>query len=337
MNELTQGLYRAIDIARHAPSSHNSQPWRVNIISDDKSQLIAAIGFDSTRMLTTLPKLNDEMFISLGVFTGFLKKTLTAQSIEAKVQWVQKGYNIIQITLTKAAINHAYYFDESLIIERHTARGPYLSTGLSNDQKYTLSESMQGNIECRFIESLAEKQKIKSLVNDYAGLDFANKAVWAETYRHIQFANQHKDHGFTLKHLFGDVSSIFEAAFRLGFHPKNHFLYQALGMPNRLAKGLADLMEKTPCFFALTIKEEMPKAFYTTGLSLADFMYQATELGLSINPVSVLLQNDTPRKKLESLIANDRKIAFFARIGIAEHQGIASARRSKESICSTYI
>ena len=49
--------------SRHAPSSHNTQPWKVTIEGP-----LVTIGYDSTRQLSVGDPDKRELFISLGCF-----------------------------------------------------------------------------------------------------------------------------------------------------------------------------------------------------------------------------------------------------------------------------
>jgi hypothetical protein len=61
--KLLKDIYKAIDTARYSPSSHNTQPWKINITDD-----FIYLGYDPNRHLRVGDPEKRELFMSLGCF-----------------------------------------------------------------------------------------------------------------------------------------------------------------------------------------------------------------------------------------------------------------------------
>lgn len=344
--KFTSDLRKAIHIARLAPSSHNSQPWLVNVIDSnhrhfttvniepDNSYYIA-IEFDSERVLSSLAKLNDEMYISCGIFTQYVCLCLSHSGYQSTITWVDKGNTIAIIKIQyHAEVLTSQLLPSKLIQKRLTNRGAYTSARISTKMHSSLKNyARQYDKNLILINDESHIRHVSNLTEQYAGLDFSNKKAWRETYRHIHFNKKgHHESGFYLAHLFGDVSWLFSVFFRLFFHPDNHKFYTFLRLHRHMAKGLSTLIAKTPQLIAITVKDETPENFWEVGLSLGYMMLKAEESGFSFHPISVLTQHNEPRSKLNAVLKTNQKVAFLARLGIPNIATSDSPRRSVDSV-----
>lgn len=344
-SNVDQCIQKAIDIARHAPSSHNCQPWSVNRLDSIPDSLnietfenshFITISFDSTRVLNSLPSLTREMYTSCGIFSALLVKALVCMGYQCDEHWQDKNGLILLLHILPKTIPDKISLDQLQVTssKRLTNRGVYQDTKINASQYVSLMEGAKKDvITCQLINDPNVITNIAQLIQSHAGLDFSNRKVWQETYGFIRFnENKTVEDGFYMRNLFGPVSWIFTQTFKILFHPKNHWLSKIIGLPNYMAKGLAELVHTTPQIIALTAKSDSNLSCWLLGKELASLWLKAQEQGLSFHPLSVLLQNEIPRKKLTQLLSYEENVLFIARLGIAQSPASRAPRREVSSI-----
>ncbi|AVJ19729.1 prodigiosin biosynthesis protein PigM [Serratia sp. JUb9] len=331
-------LQHALDIARLAPSSHNCQPWSVHY---DVVTRCGTLAIDRRRALCGLPSLEREMLMSCGIFFEYLSALLGYAGRPIEWRWVGDGHGTasdVLIAFSPAAERRAdadaHRLLTQAIAQRHTARSCYQPTRINDEQYIRLKELFAGTAATLSIEQDASlRADIAQLIARHAALDFADRRAWQETYQFIRFDERRPaDDGFCLHHLFGPVSGSFKYAFRLAFHPRLHRFTTGLRLPERMAKGLADLVAQGPQYLAIGLKEECNEALFMTGMRLGRLWLVLQDWGWGLHPLSVLVQHAAPRRELAAALALDEQPVFFARFGHLQQPGSATPRRSWQNI-----
>lgn len=334
-NDFVSSLHKAIDIARFAPSSHNCQPWQVKLVASNEQAIYFDVLFDETRMLNSLPSLNREMYLGCGIFTEFLLQALECQGFITKATWLDDTSRLVSVE----AIAKSEPDDEALnnlanlIKSRRTLRAPYQSPQIPDDLTRNLQSDNQfnGNI---LIHSGSGKMKvIAELVKYYASLDFSNRDAWRETFRYICFdEKEEREDGFYFSNLFGQTSSWFRWAFRLGLHPVNHRFYSLLKLPSMMASNFAKLISDEGHLMTLTVGDESPESLFSAGQMLGRFTLTVQQMEWVMHPMSVLVQHDEPRYQLSDFLCLQQPLVYVARLGQCSGAASASPRRSIDSI-----
>ncbi|MGH7142339.1 MAG: hypothetical protein ACREF5_02620 [Candidatus Saccharimonadales bacterium] len=121
---LSLPLEKILDISRHSPSSHNTQPWKVQIKNSE-----AYIGFDPSRQLLVGDPEKRELFISLGCFIESF--VCSAAELGYRVRYQFLGYNpraFVRLSLNKASPDSEAW--SKLIKSRRSDRRFYQSKKL---------------------------------------------------------------------------------------------------------------------------------------------------------------------------------------------------------------
>ncbi|VEA70687.1 Nitroreductase family [Serratia rubidaea] len=333
-----RALQRALDIARLAPSSHNCQPWLVHYDAATRSGTLA---IDRRRALRGLPSLEREMLMSCGIFFEYLSALLGYAGRPIDWRWVGDGRHAASDTLIVfspaaelAPDADAHRLLAQAITQRHTARSVYQPTRIDDEQYMQLNALFAGTAATLSIEpDVPQRAEIARLIARHAALDFADRRAWQETYQFIRFDERRPaDDGFCLHHLFGPVSTSFKYTFRLAFHPRLHWLTTGLRLPERMAKGLADLVAQGPQYLAIGLQEESREALFMVGMRLGRLWLVLQDWGWGLHPLSVLVQHAAPRRELAAALALDEQPVFFARFGHLQQPGSATPRRSWQNI-----
>lgn len=334
-NDLIDSLCLAIDIARFAPSSHNCQPWQINVISVDNNRMQFDILFEQSRLLTGLPSLNREMYLSCGVFSEYLLQALKYLGFKVKSYWCGDTAQLLQVEaqlqLQSASDKEALARLELLVKTRRTLRFPYHSTNLPEELIYQVKHNFNGNIAIH--SGTGTMKMVACLVKYYARLDFSDRKAWSETFDYICFDEKaEREDGFYFSSLFGKTSYWFRWAFRLVLHPTNHRMYSFFGLPNIIAKNFAKLIREDGYVITLTVVNESPKSLFSAGRDLGRISLVVQGIGWSMHPLSVLVQHDEPRGQLSDCLGLNQPLVYVARLGLCHEDAGMVARRPTHSI-----
>lgn len=341
-------LRRAVDVARWAPSSHNSQPWKVTHLADrekrpDLPVLPAGhepvlLSLDADRMLTGLPSLRFEMYLSCGLFLGLLVEALEALGHPSEAHWLCDGTRadgaeggagdlvLLSVGPRGRAREDDFGRLHALATARRTLRGPFRNEPVGRPDAAELLRPhwprwLTGDGVAMRTEFGKEAiTRVGRLVETYGALDFSNHAAWSETYRYIHF-DQRKpaEDGFYLSSLVGPVSETKSRLMRIAFSPAAMQALRVFGLPRRLARELGALVAGSPGLLSCWMPEARPgaRALVQAGARLMEVWLNAQRLGMAIHPVSVMLQHDEPRREIETLFGASGRAVFLARFGYA--------------------
>ncbi|WP_125779124.1 prodigiosin biosynthesis protein PigM [Pseudoalteromonas rubra] len=335
-------LAEAIQLARLAPSSHNCQPWTVHF---DPVIHCGYLAIDKRRKLTGLPSLEREMLLSCGIFFHFLEQLVRLRGYPLHWRWCDAQEQQALAGEDRALIRFmpgpeqpqqqsAFASLSEQLQQRHTVRSAYRNTALSAQQHSELNTLLKPYpVTLGIYYQHTHGKALAQLTQTYAGLDFANRAAWRETYSYIRFdeRRQYED-GFYLHNLFGPVSGGFKTFFKVAFHPRLSGLNKLLGLPGKMAQGLAELVEAGPQYLALSTTKEGDEALFRAGLGLGAMWLRLQQWGWAMHPISVLVQHDNARQALAKSLSQAELPVFFARFGEPNESGSPAPRRHWQSI-----
>ncbi|TDT28120.1 hypothetical protein EV562_115131 [Streptomyces sp. BK208] len=228
-------------------------------------------------------------------------------------------------------------------LARRTHRGAYrpepVPAELLRDLAGTVSPDGERDlIRVRHLTEPQELRAFASFVARHAGRDFGHRAAWRETHsflrRDLADATARGD-GFTPDQLFGPMSRPRRAALRCALAPATMRLLGKVGYHRVLAAGLADLVRRTPAMVTMGFAGPEPgrAELLRGGERLADYWWRATRHGLSLHPVSIVVQHDDLRGRLERELSLPGRTFFVSRVGAAERPAPRSHRRDDAARC----
>src|SRR5262249_8090546 len=124
---LTPALTAVLTGAAHAPSGHNTQPWKVKILAADA----LLIRSDPQRWLRAVDPANRELLLALGAFAETLAQAAEAQGWHADLAAVATAptdSDIWRVALAPAAERSTT--SSALITRRATTRTPFTTRAL---------------------------------------------------------------------------------------------------------------------------------------------------------------------------------------------------------------
>ncbi|AZM60896.1 MULTISPECIES: RedV protein [unclassified Streptomyces] len=230
---------------------------------------------------------------------------------------------------------------------RRTHRGPYRNTALGHGTLDALTRAVaappgaeRDGIAVRHLTSAQDRASFADLLGRHAGRDFSHPGAWRETHAYVRWsaaeARRHRD-GFTADQLFGPLTPPQRLRKRLTLAPPVMRALCLAGYQHRLAAHTAEAVRRrTPAVVALGITEDPdgPSGVAEQlrgGERLLDYWLAATEAGLSLHPLSIVVQHDDLRRETAALFGLAGHPFFVSRLGISPGEAPASLRRPESA------
>ena len=332
-----------------------------------------AVALDQERQLDALPSHRLEMQLSCGAFTQMLTRALACQGwwLERTVLAEDPGsweYGSVpgpvralgeeswRPSWTPLAVLELRYvgvpegslteFGE-LAARRHTHRGPYEDQAVEPALLQRLLSASPGlaaeaPVIIRHLESREQRARFVDFVARTAGHTFSDPAAWREAHRYLRRDQQEAEElgdGCQLDELLGHQPSTTREALRgAALRPSAMRLLRHMGYPRLLASKLAATARHTPVVVTMGLTTANPGAAdgLRGGARLADYWLAATRHGLAMQPLSVLVQTDHLRQRVQSTLALPGRTFFISRLGRpGPEQYPVSPRRPTRSFCHT--
>lgn len=363
-----EALTAAMAVAATSPSSHNCQPWAVARLVSERARAWAAnhhragpgeeflvLALDRTRVIGALPAHRTEMQLSCGLYGRLLRRALAAQgwaaqeiAVPAAVQLRGLGLPAQWAPQRLIRLRHTGEHPESLTrlrttaLRRQTNRGPY---GDRPVDRATLDELLPAEpaappITVRYLRSEHERTEFADFVARHGGRDFAHRQAWRETHSYIRRDEAEaaaRGDGFTMANLFGPMSPGQQLIRRLLLAPATMAALNPVGFPRLLAGQLAAVVRRSPAIAAMSLPHAHTSSadLFTAGEWLCDYWLRATDAGLAMHPVSIVVQHDDLRARLQSRFELPGRMFFLARLGYPVTTFQRSPRRDPATACAT--
>ncbi|WP_406133277.1 RedV protein [Streptomyces anthocyanicus] len=333
--------------------------------ADADEYLVLAL--DRERELTALAAHAVEMEVSCGVHWRILLRTLAAQGwTTAAVRvldgdadpgaaglpgggrpfgagWPTAWTPLCVVALRPGPLSGERPADlHESALARRTHRGPYgrepVAPGLLRDLEEPATPGATAHpVHLRHLTERRDLRAFAAFVARHAGRDFGHRAAWRETHSFVRRDTADataRGDGFTLEQLFGPMSRPRRAAMRLALAPTTMHLLGKVGYHRVLAAGLADVVRHTPAVVTMGFAGQAPTRAEQLegGARLADYWWRATRHGLSLHPISIVLQHDDLRGRLERELSLPGRTFFVSRVGVAGSPAPRSHRRADAAV-----
>lgn len=316
----------------------------------DDSEYVAVV-LDRTRQLDSLASHELEMQLSCGAFTQLLIQSLACQgwwlersvltdepggwayrAVPAPVRALQglgwrPGWTLLAVLeLRYAGMPEGSLTEcQELAAARRTNRGPYLDRPVDTgtiEQLLTAAPGLSANapVNIRHLTSREDRGRFVDFVARHADRDFSDAAAWRETYSYVRPTRveaARRGDGFSLSQLFGRLNPVRAMVLRTALRPTTMRVLKHFGYPHILAGRLAAAIRPTPAIVAMGFTEASTSAADALrgGARLADYWLAATRHGLALHPISIVLQHEDLRLRLQSTLALPGRTFFISRLG----------------------
>lgn len=349
-------LQRAAAVAQRSPSSHNCQPWAVGQLRGTAVRRQAAeqvgdsgpvllLALDKARELTALPAHRQEMLLSCGIYWHLLLRALAGLGWRRRRESGPLGHARLAgmpatwQPLTMACFEPCQPDPDGLAAlaelagRRHTNRGAYAPEPV-DAALATLPAEARGPV--RFWTDFGSRQLVASLMMHEGSRDFAHRAAWRETHSYLSVddaAARRRGEGFSINQLVGGRPPVPARLAHAALNPMAMRLLGRIGFHRYLVGQIAASITESPALIAVscTGPADETGSWLDCGAAVLRCWLAATEHGIALHPISVLVQHDDVRLRLQQQLRLSDRLAFLARAGRPLRQVTGSARRPPTS------
>lgn len=321
MVSLTPVLTAVLTGAAHAPSGHNTQPWKVKVLAADT----LLIRSDPQRWLTAVDPANRELLLSFGAFAETLAQAATAQGLHADLAAVATAptdTDIWRVTLTPAAERSTT--SDAIITHRATTRTPFATRALEAQHVQellgvapTVSYAPRESAEGRWlIEGLAAAFRQQTL-DDRKQTELSN---WL---RFSRSAVKRRGDGLTAEALglSFPVRLLWYTVFRPSTALGSAFRNSSINNTRAQAQGCAG-------FVFIRSRDASIAALLETGRVYERVCLKMTELGVAHHTMSQALEEAPWVQEIQGALRATEPIQFVIRVGYARKLARPAIRRS---------
>jgi hypothetical protein len=311
-SEVTDVLF----YASLAPNSHNAQMWKVSV--DTKKEQVR-IYLDKERTLNEVDSKNREAYISIGAFTANLLKAFEAYGYETDCVIPDKEdcQELVVITYSKldsATINKGIL---ETISKRHTDKSQYLDKKISEQ---SLTELLNGSTDLFYYPKASfEFDYLKDSTVAAMKLQANNESKAAEFSRWLRLSDKE-----TLKTKDG------LSAEQLGITGMKKTIYYLItthesAQGDSFAKQSVDTTSNqvNNCSgFLLLTGGTSRKELIETGIRLENVWLNAVNLGISVHPMSQILEEQPYSDEINAKLGISAPIHMVLRLGYVSDYGM---------------
>lgn len=331
---------RLLGFARLAPSSHNTQPWRVRLTSNGGLELFA----DPSRLLPEVDPMARQTYISQGTFLELLEISARGMGIEAKCEYFPRGLppldEIGKLPVARVSFGSRRAARESTLIRamlaRQTNKRPFdPRKPLSEAQWAALRAAAGGGAVWRQVTAASERRALADLLTEAMAVEVASPARNRECAAWFRFSDQElaqRRDGFGVAH--GGTTGPakwFAETFVLSraraSDPQSAFARGAVAITGKQAHS-------APAFAALVTSTNTPLSQVLAGRAYARVDLEAARQGIKIQPLSQALEEyeemSVIRRRMERLIGAQAggTVQMLFRLGHAS----AAARTPRRAV-----
>ena len=322
-------IYKILYYASLAGSSHNSQPWKVEVFGEDSILVYA----DFSRKLTVVDNSGRELFISLGAFMENLSIAANCYGYQTSFRFYKPEENtksIATVHLIKSRIEKSD-FNLSDLEQRTTLRIPFDTIPVSKPDWEKLVSPDISNIH--FVSSATEEGKFiaKNELSAYEKQS-TNEQANDELVKWMRFSNKdakEKRDGLTIAGM--GIKGIRGFIVRNFLNPedlkKESFINQSIDKTKQL-------VEKCGGWIILTQPNDDISGWVMTGMLYEQINIYCRNLYIGFHPMNQITEEGY-ENEISKLLNIRGKILFVARIGyVKEYPAPVSLRRSVDSFTS---
>lgn len=326
--EVESDIHKILHYASLAGSSHNSQPWKVEVFEPDSIVVFA----DTSRMLKVVDPKGIELYISIGAFIENLDIAATSLGYKTEINIADIGLNqempLAGIKLLKSNLPHNPEKLNELEL-RNTMRIPFDTRPIQHEDRVKLTSMAPGKIifipsdspDGRFV---AEKEIEAYTIQAYQQEAQDELALW------IRFSNKDvnsKRDGLTPAGM--GIKGIG------GFMVRNFFKPEDSKKESFVKSGVEKTqkqVENCGGWLLISTENDNVAEWISVGRIYERLNIQCRSLNLGFHPMNQLIEVPGTEKEVNDKLAQGRKIRFLARIGyVTDYPAPVSKRRPVES------
>lgn len=321
MMSIPEHMVQILGYASLAPSSHNTQPWRVKIISDSEF----VIQSDSTRRLPKVDPDNRELLLSIGAFWENLDQAALAFGFEAQTEVLAtnlKDMDVLKVQLVKYSPHEDN--KRELMETRATNRKPYEKKDLHPSHLKELKKLLPDYLAYFPRESKEGEWIAKSLIeaNRKQAFDNEKQKELAEWLRFSRSEASKSGDGLTAEML--GMSGIVKF-FWYTFMSRKSALSESFR--NKGVENVRNQVNNCAGFIVITSDDLSVPSLLQAGREFERLALKCTELKIAVHPMTQLIEESPWKEQLEDSLGLSKLVQFILRVGYSKEYPKPSIRR----------
>lgn len=312
-----QNIRRILELARLAPSSHNTQPWKVSL---NGSQII--VGYQPGRQLRVGDPDKRELFISLGCFIETAVQAARGLGWQAEYKYQgDRPSEVVRLSLAKTVPA-----DKDLIApikNRRSDRRPFLDKPLPAAFKKKLSGLRSGDAKVFLTDQPDEIALLSDVTRDATLKAMSQKEFRAELAGWIRNNWTKKPDGMPayVQGIPGPISLLAKAIVRE--NPK---------VAGSQAKKDAKSVLQSAAIALIVVKNESPEAWLDAGQLYQKVCLSAAAAGIGSAAFSAAVMDGSTTETIKRKLGLSSQPVALIRLGYAKDTSKASPRRTVADI-----
>ncbi len=312
--EVEENIRKALYYASLAPTSHNTQNWKVYINPDEK---VIKVKLDEDRLLPKVDPNNREALIGIGTFIYTLEYSLNNLGYDTELEVNDDMSDILVATIKYDNNNTSINTDNLSIIEkRHTDKSTYSKEPI-NEQIITLLKNNNKNIF--YFDNTTEKFNII--------VDNNLKAMTQQSYTEdkqkelaewLRFSNKEaleKKDGLPAEQLglSGPIKPLYYMFTKREDVVGENFIESGLDIIKKQSENAAG--------YFVIVGEDNKVNLVDTGMLLQEFWLTAAENNVSIQPISQIIEEEPFNSIVKEQLGVDAPMQMILRAGYVKNYG----------------
>lgn len=318
MNLSRSDLLEILEIARWAPSVHNTQPWKVTAEGD-----MITVEIDKTHKLVDGDPTGRETIISLGIFceaisigcahSGKKVESMSLQTDGAKIRVAESGQE--QTTAEKVKLL------ESRSTDRSIYKPAEISAEMVSDLK-ACADGLEVTVEVSAGKPVIEK--VADLTSKGIALSLSSPSFRKELSNYLVLPNSNSKRGINVK-------SLYLPGFITWFEP---WLVKS-----GLVRGFERDMEKkrwasASALIMVTALGDLHKYWFDTGRAYLRLSLTIEKHGLSQATSAAIVEASNYHDDIEDMLGTKLRILALMRVGQGKKRRYQSPRLSAEDLAT---
>ncbi len=314
MANIPENLEKIFRYASFAPSSHNSQPWRIKALKD--SGLGFVIQSDSSRWLPQVDPFNREVMLSIGAFWENLRQAAVAFGVEAQTEIVavhSTDADILKVKLVEHPHpNHQPAEILTLMENRSTNRSRYEKKALSPFHLEECQALLPEHLTYFPRESEKGEWMAHGLIEAMRRQAFndGKQAELAEWLRFSRSQATERGDGITAEML--GLSGIVKFSWYTFMTPKSALFKM---FRNSSVNSMKERVTWCGGFFVITSEDGSVPSLLQAGREFERLALKCTRLEIEVQPVSQVIQEVPWNQRLEVGLGLSKPVQWVLCVG----------------------
>jgi hypothetical protein len=317
-----------------APSAHNTQPWRIGLVSDVEAQLF----FDPDRMLPDTDPLGRQVHISHGTLIEMTAIAATSLGFGTEIDVLPDGEMSIPEFGTKPTATIQLVTEPGLevdplfaqIHERRSSRLAHQGPPLTDQERAPIEHDARiGGVEVGWIPE-DQRARVLEIAAQAMTIEVEDHALYDET--RIWFRFSDREIAQKRDGLHADAMGLSGLSLALGRRFLNDGNWHKPYNRGPYLTGFRRSASTTTALLTLTTATNTMRDWITTGRAYVRAQLSAGGLGLRFQPISQVLQEfsqmDQLRIEMEQLVdvAPPAKLQMLVRVGRTKPPALSPRR-----------